>query len=210
MNRNGEWKIESPDVFWGEMAPSSHLLQIYENESVFLNTLEGFVKNGFLSGDSVVVLATLEHIEALELRLQFKGFDLEGLRKKNIYFPFDAASALEKFMVNDWPDEALFRRFIRGILNRVKQEGRLVRAFGELVVLLWQQGNHGATVRLEHLWHQLIEEEKLKLFCAYPKSGFTQDSNLSLEAICACHSTIISGEALPSVEVYYKIGRAHV
>ena len=35
------------DVFWGEISPCEHLVQIYQDEGVFLNALEGFVAGGF-------------------------------------------------------------------------------------------------------------------------------------------------------------------
>jgi len=67
-----------------------------------------------------------------------------------------------------------------------------VRAFGEMVAILWAQGNSGATVRLEHLWQDLCQEQNLALFCAYPRCGFTLDSAQSIEDICAAHSRVIA------------------
>ena len=37
------WKKIDADVFWGEIAASDHVLQIYENDDSFLNALAGFV-----------------------------------------------------------------------------------------------------------------------------------------------------------------------
>src|SRR5688500_19228341 len=54
---------------------------------------------------------------------------------------------------------------------------RSVRAFGEMVAVLWANGHNGATVRLEHLWHAFCQSEAFSLFCAYPKTGFTQDAS---------------------------------
>jgi hypothetical protein len=34
------------EAFWGEIAPSEHLVQIYESDSAFTDTLEGFVAGG--------------------------------------------------------------------------------------------------------------------------------------------------------------------
>ncbi len=58
--------------------------------------------------------------------------------------------------------------------KKTRRDGRRVRAFGEMVAVLWDQGQNAATVRLEHLWHKLCPEEKdFSLFCTYPKAGFT-------------------------------------
>jgi hypothetical protein len=77
--------------------------------------------------------------------------------------------------------------------SRARQNEGRVRAFGEMVAVLWANGHNGATVRLEHLWHAFCQSEAFSLFCAYPKSGFTQDASTSIKEICATHSKVISG-----------------
>jgi ribosomal protein L15 len=62
-----------------------------------------------------------------------------------------------------------------------------------MVAMLWGQGHNGATVRLEHLWHELCREEAFSLFCAYPRSGFTKDVEASIQEICSAHSKVIVG-----------------
>lgn len=197
------WQIKNADVFWGEVAPCQHLLQLYENENVFLSTLEGFVKNGFDSGESVIVLATRAHLQTLQIRLQFQGYKLSSLKAKDLFIPLEANEALAKFMVNDWPEEALFIPFVSSVISRASAGGRKVRAFGEMVALLWENGLSGATVHLEQLWERYLHKEPLNLFCAYPKSGFTRDAHLSLQDICACHSMLIAGDSKPTTEIFY-------
>jgi len=68
-----------------------------------------------------------------------------------------------------------------------------VRAFGEMVAILWAQGHAAATVRLEHLWSKLCENERLPLFCAYPRAGFTTDQASGLRDLCAAHSRVFYG-----------------
>lgn len=38
------------EVFWGDISPCEHLVQIYQDEGVFLDSLEGFVAGGDKSG----------------------------------------------------------------------------------------------------------------------------------------------------------------
>lgn len=198
-----KWNNSNIQVFWGEIAPSDHLVQIYENDTHFLNTLEGFAGCGLLSGDSVIIIATQPHLNALNDRLVQQGFDIDHLIKTNQYFPLEAHQTLGKFLVNDWPEEALFNEFISSLLTAAKQKGRKVRAFGEMVAILWEQGFSGATVRLEHLWHQLHAVDNFSLYCAYPQVGFSRDTNDCLDEICRAHSKIIDGKNRPSTEIYY-------
>jgi hypothetical protein len=203
-NDNFNWEKRNFQIFWGEIAPCDHVLQIYDTDLIFLDSLEGFVGSGILANESVIVIGTSQHLTALEFRLKKQGFDLESLKSEDVYIPLNAEETLAKFIVNGWPDEDRFLATVKAILNRAKASGRKVRAFGEMVAILWAQGNNGATVRLEYLWNSFCETEDFCLFCAYPKAGFTQDANESLMEICKSHSKVIAGWASPSNEITYK------
>ncbi|HYG49780.1 MAG TPA: MEDS domain-containing protein [Flavobacteriales bacterium] len=199
-----EWKNSNVQVFWGEIAPCDHVVQIYENDNFFLNTLEGFAGCGLLSGDSVVIIATQNHLDSLNQRLRSQNLDLDTLIKTERYFPLEATETLSKFMVNNWPDEKLFENYVSAIITRATKGNRKVRAFGEMVAVLWAQGLNGATLRLEHMWHNLYNKKKFSLYCAYPRNGFTQGAHDSMDAICKAHTKIIDGQSHPSTEIYYK------
>jgi hypothetical protein len=178
--------------FWGEVAPTQHLVQIYDSEAPFLVALESFLVEGLSAGDGVVVIATAAHRDALESRLHARGVDATQLRESDRYIDLDANETLGLFMVDDWPDETRFRQTIAAILERASAgHKRRVRAFGEMVALMWAQGQCAATVRLEHLWHRICEAERLALLCAYPKSGFTSDVAASIRQICDAHSHVV-------------------
>ena len=198
-----EWEYSNIQAFWGEIAPCDHLIQVYENDKIFLDTVEGFAGAGFLAGDSVIIIATTCHLESLNARLRNQGFDLESLKKKYQYIPLETNETLSKFMVNDWPDEELFRKFVRDLLKNANKDNRKIRAFGEMVAVLWEKGLTGATVQLEHLWCDLHKGD-FTLYCAYPKHGFTQSAADSVDTICKAHTKIIDGYPRPATEIYYR------
>lgn len=202
-NRPG-WNFKKPQDFWGEIAPCEHVLQIYETNEAFLNTLGGFVGDGINSNDCSIVIATRAHLDSLESRLISHGVNVDSLISEDLYIPIDAEEALAVFMVNDWPDPELFFNMVSGLIQRGRLKNRNIRAFGEMVALLWAQGNNGATVQLEHLWNRYCSQQEITLFCAYPKSGFTDDAEQSINHICAAHSRIISGNYTGEQGVLYK------
>jgi hypothetical protein len=182
-------------VFWAEIPPSEHLVQIYEEDSVVLDALEGFIGGGLRAGDGVLVIATAAHLHALEERLTAQGVDVGAAREREQYLPLDAEETLAQFMVSGWPDDDLFEHLVTHLLVRARRNGQRVRAFGEMVAIMWAQGHNGATVRLEHLWHKMCQKEGLSLFCAYPRIGFTQDADASIRDICATHDRVVAGYA---------------
>jgi hypothetical protein len=186
------WLHAKKDIFWGEIAPCDHVCQIYENNDAFLDLLTGFVSGGFSAGESVAVIASHEHLNFLHQRLQKEGINLFALELKDQYIPLSAEDTLSEFMINGWPDESLFHFTVSTLLDRAQKRGRRVRVFGEMVAILWAQGNHGATVRLEHLWNKFCETQAFSLFCAYPKSGFTENAEESLTQICCSHAKMIA------------------
>ncbi len=193
MSEFSELHENGVEMFWGEIPPSEHLLQIYDSEQGFLDTLEGFVTGGLRSGDGVIVIATASHLASVEERILSHGFDTEEARFSGQLTALQAEDVLAQFLVDGWPDEDLFHQIVRGLLARAAGSGRKVRAFGEMVAVLWARGDQGATVRLEFLWHQLCQEEGFSLFCAYPKVGFTGDSAETIGELCALHSKVIPG-----------------
>lgn len=199
-----DWERANMQVFWGEMAPCDHVVQIYENDEVFLDLLEGFVTGGFKSGDGVIVIATAEHLDALNQRLRTHGFDLFSLTLRDLYIPLNDRETLSQFMINGWPDENLFYHLLTKLLFRARKKNRQVRAFGEMTALLLAQGHSGASVHLEHLWSRFCETEAFCIFCAYPRSGFTEDANASIMNICGCHAKMIARLSKSAPELLYK------
>jgi hypothetical protein len=179
-------------AFWAEMSACEHFVQIYEADDQFMDTLTSFVSDGVCAAQAVVVIATPIHRRQLVDRLTGMGLDLAQAMADDQLILLDAEETISKFMRNDWPDEDVFASTILEILGRASQGGRKVRAFGEMVAIMWARGYCGATVRLEHLWHQLCQKESFPLFCAYPRTGFTQEPAESIAEVCAAHSKVLA------------------
>ena len=204
MNVHTNWNRVNADIFWGEIAPTDHVLQIYDNDNVFLDSLAGFVGGGINSGDCVIVIATSNHLAALHQRLTDYGISVQTLIEDDRYIPLDAEITLSKFMRDGWPNEKLFNDTIAPLFERAVWKNRRVRAFGEMVGILWEKGYHGATVRLEHLWNNFRETNSFSLFCAYPRAGFTGNVHDSIKTICDCHSKEIDGTERHLTEVLFS------
>lgn len=203
LEQQGTWEKSPAQVFWGEIATCNHSVQIYENDKVFLNTLESFAGAGLIAGDSIIIIATAEHLAALESRLTNQGFNMNFLVSSNRFIGLDAEETLAKYMVNGRVDEALFLKCITEVIHRAQKNNGTVRAFCEMVAVLWKLRLKEATITVEGLWDKLHHQKNFTLFCAYPKNLFFDDAD-ALHRICTEHHKVIDGAPRPSTEVFYK------
>lgn len=176
------------DAFWAELGPCSHVVEIYENEGTFLTNLAEFVAGGLANGEAAVIIATPQHRAILRSKLGAMGFDLDAATRSDQLILLDAEETIAKFMINEWPQDYLFHKVIGEVLARAVGPGQKVRAFGEMVALMWAKGLCGATVKLEHLWTDLCRKLDFSLFCAYPKIGFTVRPDADIARVCDLHS----------------------
>jgi hypothetical protein len=191
--------LNGSKIFWGEMSPCDHLVHIYEEDEIFLDMLAGFVAEGIRAEETVVVVASQTHLNALTNLLESFLIKPHLLKAVGRYIPLNAEEALSKFMVNNWPDKILFEKFISDILVKARKNNRRVRVFGEMVAVLWSHGLQDATIQLEQLWDDFCKKEDFCVFCAYPKKGFTDGVHNSIMNLCNLHSHVVTTTVAPEL-----------
>ena len=177
-----------PVRFWGTPSPREHLLEVYKSESAFIDGLVEFASAGLAAGEAFVMLATAEHRDAVTTALRERGHALDA--PPDVFIALDAEETLARFMVDGAPDEQRFDAVIGGVLERASSGGRPVRAFGEMVALLWKEGRCEATLRVEQLWNRVLRRHPLSLFCAYPREESTREITDDFAHVCAAHSQV--------------------
>lgn len=188
------YKREQPFV---ETPQGSHFVHFYEDDTHLVQSIRQFIN----SGDTAIVVVTPEHKIEIEKNLTLFGLDLELAIKNDNYIALDAETTLSKFMVNNIPDENLFFEVIGGIITRASRKGKNITVFGEMVAILWQDGNKEAAIRLEELWNELQKIHKFTLFCAYPIHSFDSYEDTSLfETIGKTHSHVTPGESYSDIK----------
>jgi signal transduction histidine kinase len=187
-------------AYWGDPGHHAHTVQFYGEDTSLLEDLSHFIGTALVAGDSAVVIATKSHRDELTLLLQSRGFDMTKAIQQDRYIALDAAETMGKFMVDGWPDAGLVTEVVGRILAQLTTSaiGKTphVAAFGEMVALLWAQGNGDGALRLEQLWNNLTRIYPISLRCAYPMSGFERENHGdSLLKICGEHSHVIPVES---------------
>ena len=187
----------------------AHVVQFYEDDAPLVDAIARFVGAGLGAGDAVVVIATERHRAGVEDLLRARGLDLAGARAGERYVALDAAETLATFMQDGWPDHARFREVVGGTIEAAMAVRPRVRAFGDLVSLLWADGRRAAAIRVEQLWNELAATRAFGVLCAYPMTGFTGEADEGpFLAICGEHSHVVPTESYAEGDTLEDRGRA--
>jgi hypothetical protein len=173
-----------------------HFVQFYEDEKFLIQAVATYVAQGFVEEQSAVLILTDAHRTALEKKLRAGGIDPADYSDRGLYFAYDAADTLACFMVDGQPNARRFRATIEPVVSVASRQGTSVRAFGEMVALLWAQGNKTGAIELEMLWNDLMEQNAFALLCAYPIKNFNDhEKDRELRHICRAHNCVIPHES---------------
>jgi signal transduction histidine kinase/CheY-like chemotaxis protein len=178
-----------------------HLVQYYEKEGFLYDKVTDFMSDGLRATDAAILIATRAHRDGVESRLLRKGVDLTQLTAGGRYHALDARATLSRFMVDGRPDPHGFANTIGPVIRTARGGDRRVLAFGEMVALLWAEGNRDAAIQLEELWNDLARRETFALLCAYPITSFDDVGYAKPFAdISAAHTSVTPAESYTIVE----------
>jgi hypothetical protein len=179
---------------WLTRPQPGHLVQFYQSDKELLEQLASFIGTGVRKNDACVVIATKDHVQGLTLMLLRRDIDVTAAKLNGTLTIFDAGKTLDLFMVDGMPDKALFDSVIGRTIKNISLSGNPIRAYGEMVALLWNIGNKDAVIALENLWNDLAEKYDFALFCAYPMLHFVMHGE-ELNEIRECHNVNLTGTA---------------
>jgi MEDS: MEthanogen/methylotroph, DcmR Sensory domain len=177
--------------------PGGHFVQLYESdESALMANVGRYMWEGLRRGEGVLVIAAEEHRRMFSHGLESLGADISDLLKTRQLVLWDAQQTLQDFMVSGQPDWELFEVTIRAAMRQVRpQEGvEELRAYGEMVGILWKARQYAAAIRIEQLWNKLLERSSFSLYCAYEIDLFGRNFDLCrLEGVLSTHSHLLPG-----------------
>jgi KaiC/GvpD/RAD55 family RecA-like ATPase len=170
-----------------------HAVQFYGTDQSLYTTVAGFLAEGLVTGQPAIVVATATHRTAIQEHLSQRFIDCEKAIRNGDLVVLDAEATLDLFMADDEPDEALFEENV-GRLVEQAMNGRqrvILRAYGEMVDVLWKQGRSEAAIKLEILWNKLAGKYSFALLCGYAMGSFYKQTK-QLEEVIAQHTHVIA------------------
>ena len=173
-------------------ATAEHPCSFYSDDRVLASTVAKFLAPAFASRQAVIAIGTPEHLTAIEDRLRSSGHDIDGARVSGQYSSMDAQWALQQLTVHGMPTSERFNAVLGPHIKRAADEYGSVRAFGEIVSLLWRDGKRQAALRLEELWNDALGYHPLALVCGYNVRSFNDAADADgVIGIISSHTNVI-------------------
>jgi hypothetical protein len=172
-----------------------HAVQFYGNEHSLFTTVAGFLGEGLVERQPAIVIATPPHAAAIEEHLCGRLIDCAQARRNGDLVLLDAEELLGQFMLGDQPDPDLFEQNVGTIVRQVL-DGRgptIVRAYGEMVDVLWKENRCDAAIKLEILWNKLALKYRFALLCGYAMGSFYKHGQ-QLEDIRSLHTHVVGAD----------------
>jgi signal transduction histidine kinase len=154
-----------------------HRVQFFETDEFLVGAIADFLAGGLTSGQPLVVIATGDR----------------ATRNGQLAM-FDARATLDAFMQGAVPDVSRFKTVIGDAITgrATRQPSEPVRVYGEMVDLLWRDGNTEGALQLEDLWNDLANDFAFSLLCAYAMGNFYRATDAEhFREVCRRHSHVM-------------------
>jgi anti-sigma regulatory factor (Ser/Thr protein kinase) len=211
MRRAAEHRSAAVDAGGTDIGEGDHLVQFYERDAELLAAVTPYLAAAVRADEVAIVIATSAHRRGLEAKLRADGVDLVQARADGMFLSFDAAATMALFTIDGRIDRDSFHEVIGGIVRAAAASGRRVRAYGEMVALLWDAGDVLGAIELERLWHELGREVSFSLFCSYPAASVSGSEHAhALHQVCDLHSAVVEPPPGGAWELLRRRSELHV
>jgi hypothetical protein len=170
-----------------------HAVQFYGSDCSLYKTVAGFLSEGLIADQPALVIATRAHTAGILGALADRLIDVAKARQRAELVVLDAQELLGQIMADDLPDPVAFEARAGGVIQELlssRPRRTIVRAYGEMVDVLWKQGREDAAIRLEMLWNTLASRYGFALLCGYSMSNFYRQAE-KFEEACDQHTHVL-------------------
>ncbi|MGZ5233412.1 MAG: MEDS domain-containing protein, partial [Burkholderiales bacterium] len=190
------------DELVADAGPSDHIVQLYQDEDFLNRAVCRFAGAALANGEGLILVPTLAHWNGIRPRLEAEGVNVEMAQERGQLTVVDADQCLPRFMRDAMPDSPVFLGLAADIIGRNRGRYPRMRWWGEMVNVLWEQGNPAASMHLEDLFDQLGHTHDVALFCSFLMDNFNGDIHTHmLPRLGTNHSHLIPVENYDRLEV---------
>jgi hypothetical protein len=187
-----------------EKPTHGHFVQFYEaDDQLLARNVSEYLATGLRAGEPVLAVAAADHRQAFTHELNYLGIETDAAISHGQLTMLDAQETLNTFMLDRRPDRARFQNTVGALIRKIRQrtDSSELRAYGEMVGILWTAGQYSAAIELEELWNELLNSVGFSLYCAYPIDVFGREFQAdSVYALLCDHTHVIPAGANGSIE----------
>jgi hypothetical protein len=170
---------------------SEHIVQFFDSDESRAECVAGFLADGIANGEPAIIVAKPLNWAATVQHLEGRGLPLQRAIDEGTIVVKDADDTLRRICRNGVPDASAFESVVGKTVAGLSRSGGRVRAYGEMVDMLAQNGELADAIRLEALWNRLGERTPFVLLCGYSAAHFVATTtHRALREICGAHSSV--------------------
>lgn len=171
--------------------PGDHIVYFYASEEQFARTACDCLSAALRDGGTAIAAATRPHLAAIQTGLTGLAVNVRAARESGRYVEWEAEPTLASLRLGDDVDPAAFWATAAPVLRAAADRSGPVVLFGEMVALLWQDGNLGAVIELEAMRNELAAQFPFAMVCAYPADRMPAGAGADeLAEVCRAHTAV--------------------
>jgi hypothetical protein len=160
------------------------------DEQRLVENVARYFADGLSAGSGVLIVGSAERNVAIVRELVRVGCAQRGDERITT---LDAAETLAGFMSGERPDPKRFDASVGACVRRLHAAHGHLRAYGEMVGLLWAKEQTSGAIALEELWNELLRSANFDLYCGYPIDVLGPEFQVaSVDALLATHTDLVS------------------
>lgn len=181
-------------------APSpNHFVQFYESENHLIRVVTNYAVPSFNNGDAVIILARKNHLSILETA--FKRNNVDQPKRCNRLLLWDAELLADQLAAGGRVRLDKFYELVGSMFSGLNNYSGRIFAYGEVVDVLCERGDHGAAVELESLWDAYTSTRNVTLMCGYNMNDFRREGlDHVFDQICHIHTDVKPTESYSFLE----------
>ena len=161
----------------------AHLVELYDCEAALETSLLAFLRPTHADG-TCLLAATPQHCDVVAAAAPAAVSDGRIVL-------LDAQELVHQLLRDGMPDPDAFATIVGGLLDAASETPGPIRIYGEMVAVLWEQGNVAGAMALEDLWNELAQTRSFALMCGYPARFFDDPATASAFAqLCEQHTSV--------------------
>lgn len=173
-------------------AVDRHVVHFYDHDEELAAGVGPYLAEAIQAGGTAIVIATEEHRQVFSAQLGQAGLNPWPASASLVML--DAREAADALLFDGGIAAHRFDKLIGDLVREAAGQGRPLRAYGEIVAVLWADGHVRAALELEELWNDLGRQVEFSLYCAYPRAWMEAEGE-AFHDVCRQHSAVVGPPA---------------